>query len=82
MDKKIILHIEGLDCEDEVKLIRSAIEGVKGISSFETNIVTRTMKADYDDRLVSEQDIIRAIAGTGLKAGRKGIDLRVTSFPL
>jgi len=71
MDKKIILHIEGLDCEDETKLIKSAMEGLKGISSFETNIMTRTMKADYDDRLVSEQGIIKAIAGTGLKARRK-----------
>lgn len=71
MDKKIILHVEGLDCEDELKLIRSAIEGLKGISSFEANIMTRTMKAGYDDKLVSEQDIIRAISGTGLKARKK-----------
>lgn len=71
MDKKIILHVEGLDCEDEVKLIRSAIEGLKGILSFEANIMTRTMKAGYDDKLVSEQDIIRAISGTGLKARKK-----------
>lgn len=71
MDKKIILYIDGLDCEDEVKLIRSAMEGLKGISSFETNIMTRTLKADYDDRLVSEQVIIKAIAGTGLKPRKK-----------
>lgn len=78
MDKRITLHIEGLDCEDEVKLIRSAMEGLKGISSFETNIMARTLKADYDDGLVSEQDIIKAIAGTGLKA-RKREEVRKTS---
>src|SRR3990170_1604313 len=71
MDKKINLQIEGLDCEDEAKLIRSAMKGLKGISSFEINIMTRTLKADYDDALISEQDFIKAIAGTGLKAGKK-----------
>lgn len=30
MDEKIALHIEGLDCEDEAKLIRSAMGGLKG----------------------------------------------------
>ncbi len=78
MGKKINLHIEGLDCEDEAKLIRSAMEGLKGISSFEINIMTRTLKADYDDALISDQDIIKAIAGTGLKA-RKKEEVRKTS---
>ncbi|MCC6503751.1 MAG: cation-translocating P-type ATPase [Deltaproteobacteria bacterium] len=71
MVKKITLHIEGLDCEDEAKLIRSAMGGVKGITSIEINIMARAMKADYDDRLVTEQDIVKAIAGTGLKARKK-----------
>ncbi len=78
MLKKITLHIEGLDCEDEAKLIRSAMEGLKGIASFEVNIMARTMKADYDDSLVSEQGIVKAIAGTGLKA-RKKEDVRKAS---
>src|SRR3990172_9510760 len=68
---KMTLYIEGLDCEDEAKLIRSAMEGLKGISSFEINIMARTLKADYDDALTSEQNIIKAIAGTGLKARKK-----------
>ncbi len=71
MVKKVTLHIDGLDCEDEVKLVRSALDRLVGISSFETNVMTRTLKADYDDGLVSEQAIIKAIAGTGLKARKK-----------
>lgn len=66
-----ILYIEGLDCEDEAKLIRSKMEGLKGIASFEINIMARTLKAVYDENLLTEQDIVKAVAKTGMNARRK-----------
>ncbi len=71
MAKEIILYIEGLDCEDEARLIRAALKGLKGISSFEINTVAGTLKASFDDNVIKEKDLIRAVSSTGMKARKK-----------
>lgn len=68
MNKEITLFVEGLDCEDEAKLIRVALDGVKGTLSYEINIMARRVKVAYDEKLIAEGEIIRAIAATGMKA--------------
>lgn len=71
MGKKIILHIEGLDCEDEAKIIRSKMEGIKGIVSFDINIMARSLNLAFDENMLTVQDIVRVIDSTGMKARLK-----------
>lgn len=66
--KDIFLYIEGMDCEDEARMIRARMEGFKGIRAFNINIMARGLKVTYDDTVIAQEDIIKAIAETGLKA--------------
>ncbi|MFQ5428430.1 MAG: heavy metal translocating P-type ATPase [Thermodesulfobacteriota bacterium] len=71
MAKEITLFIEGLDCEDEARLIRTAFKGLKGLDSFEINTVAGTVKAVFDEKTLKEGDLVRAVSGTGMKARTK-----------
>jgi|SRR3989338_1980578 len=66
--EKVILYIKGMDCEDEAKIIRSKMEGLKGMLSFDINIMARNLNATFDEGIITEQDIIKAIDETGMKA--------------
>jgi len=80
--KESLLHIEGLDCEDEARIIRARMGGLKGIRAFDINIMARGLRVTYDDTVITQENIIKAIAETGMKAypsvqgrkqGRKGV---------
>ncbi|GMR04426.1 MAG: heavy metal translocating P-type ATPase [Thermodesulfobacteriota bacterium] len=71
--KETTLYIEGLDCEDEARIIRGALKGLKGISSFEINVMTGTLNASFDEKVLKEQDLLRAISSTGMKARKKKV---------
>lgn len=71
MDKKITLFIEGLDCEDEAKILRAKFSGLKGIISFDINITSRKLDATYDEDTITKQEVIKAIDETGMKARLK-----------
>ena len=71
MNKKIIVFIKGLDCEDEAKIIKARMLGLKGVVSFKVNTMAGSMNAVFDENLINEQDIIRAINETGMKARLK-----------
>ncbi len=74
MVKEIILYIKGMDCEDEVRLIRGTFDGLKGIESCEINLMNQSLKATYDPSIISVQDIQNAVARTGMKASlKKGV---------
>lgn len=71
MSKKITVFIKGLDCEDEAKIIKARIKGLKGIVSFEVNIMAGSMNVVFDENLVNGQDIIKTINETGMQARLK-----------
>ncbi|MBI5827369.1 MAG: cadmium-translocating P-type ATPase [Deltaproteobacteria bacterium] len=71
MNKKLTVRIEGMDCENEAKIIRARMERLKGIGRFEINVVSGTLRLDYDEKVLTEQDIMRAVDGTGMRALKK-----------
>lgn len=71
MNKKLTVRIEGMDCENEAKIIRAGMERLKGVGRFEINVVSGTLMLDYDEKVLTEQDIVRAIDGTGMRALKK-----------
>jgi Cd2+/Zn2+-exporting ATPase len=64
----ISLYVEGLDCADEITLIRQKFKSLAGIEDFEVNLAAQKLEVAYDPSRLSSQDIIRAIAATGMKA--------------
>ncbi len=66
--KSAVLHIEGMDCEDEVSLIEKKMKSLKGLESFQVDLMSQTLRAQYDPGFLSVQEIIKSIAETGMKA--------------
>jgi len=66
--KSTILHIEGMDCVDEVSLIEKKMKSLKGLESFRVDLMSESLRIRYDPSLLSVQEIIKSIAETGMKA--------------
>ena len=66
--KSAILHIEGMDCEDETTLIEKKMKSLKGLESFQVDLMSQTLRVQYDPGLLSVQEVIKSIAETGMKA--------------
>jgi len=66
--KPAVLHIEGMDCEDEVSLIEKKMKSLKGLESFQVDLMSEALRVRYDPGLLSVQEIIKSVAETGMKA--------------
>jgi Cd2+/Zn2+-exporting ATPase len=66
--KPAILHIEGMDCEDEVSVIEKKMKSLKGLESFQVDLMSEVLRVQYDPSLLSVQEIIKSVAETGMKA--------------
>ncbi len=66
--KSAVLHIEGMDCEDEVSVIEKKMKSLKGLESFQVDLMSEALRVQYDPGLLSVQEIIKSIAETGMKA--------------
>lgn len=62
------LIIEGMDCQEEVRIIEKKLKSLTGIKSFEIYLATQGVKVVCDPSLISIQQIIKSIAETGMKA--------------
>ncbi len=67
-NKSAVLHIEGMDCEDEVSVIEKKMKSLKGLESFQVDLMSQTLRVRYDPGLLSVQEIIKSMAETGMKA--------------
>ncbi|MFQ6033559.1 MAG: heavy metal translocating P-type ATPase, partial [Candidatus Bipolaricaulia bacterium] len=67
-DRALELHIEGMCCEAEVELIRRKMRSLTGLGDFELDLIGERLRVFYDPALISAQDIIKAIAETGMRA--------------
>jgi len=68
MAKEKVLRIKGMDCADEVEVIVRKMKSLSGIHDYRVNLVNQSLNLVYEPTLVSAQDIIKAIAETGMKA--------------
>ncbi len=68
--KETTLYIKGMDCEDEARLIRAKLDGMKGIEGYEINIISGSLLVRHTPS-VQPESIVRAIAKTGLVASAK-----------
>jgi len=65
--KTVTLKVEGMDCVNESEIIEKKMKSLAGVNSFEINFMTQQLKISYDPSLISVQDMIKAIAETGMR---------------
>ncbi len=68
MTRKATIYVEGMDCTDESQVIEKKLKSLTGIKTFEINLATERVTVTYDPSFVSVQDVIKAIAETGMRA--------------
>ncbi|BDC49154.1 copper-translocating P-type ATPase [Bryobacterales bacterium F-183] len=61
-------RIHGLDCAEEVSLIRRQLDHTKGIHGLGFDVLRGRMSAEFDPKVLSAAEIIERISKTGLKA--------------
>jgi len=77
---RVTLYVEGMDCADEVEVIDKKLKGMEGVRGYQVNLVNQSLNLVYEPALVSPQDIVRAIAETGMKARLERAKRQVTPW--
>jgi Cd2+/Zn2+-exporting ATPase len=68
--KQTVLHVAGVDCPEEVAVIKRALEPLQGVSDVRVNILSGKTTITHDE-LVTPELLIDGIAKAGLKAARE-----------
>lgn len=61
---KITLQISGMSCSHCEKSVAKAIQGLNGIQNITVSSATGTAVVEFDNTLVSENEIAKAVADT------------------
>ena len=67
------LRVAGMDCADEVEAIEQVMRPLKGLREVRVNLMGGKVTLLHDEQVTVEQ-LIKAIASTGMKAAREGDD--------
>lgn len=68
MTQRISYKIEGLDCAEEVAILKKVVGGVEGIESLDFNLIQAKMTVHYDPSKIGQEEIIALIRTTGMSA--------------
>lgn len=61
-------RVHGLDCAEEVAILRREVGGLAGVISLEFDVINTRMSVSYDPGLLTNERIMAAVAGTGMTA--------------
>lgn len=62
------LRIEGLDCVEEVKILKRELSPLKGIQELAFDVLNAKMVVTHESALISTDEIIRTVNATGMRA--------------
>jgi Cu+-exporting ATPase len=71
MIRKERYDITGMSCASCSAHVEKAVSGLNGMKSCQVNLLTNSMNAEYDDSILKQDDIIRAVDHAGYGARRK-----------
>ncbi len=76
-----IIHykVDGLDCAEEVAILRRDIGGLAGVLNLEFDVVNARMSVEYDPEAMDPANIVLAVARTGMQAS--AWEQRLTAGP-
>lgn len=68
MSRRIDYRVQGLDCSEEVTILRREVGGKPGIIDLEFDVVNARMTVEFDPDGISSDEIVSAVDATGMKA--------------
>jgi Zn2+/Cd2+-exporting ATPase len=68
MARRIEYRVQGLDCSEEVTILRREVGGKPGIIDLEFDVVNGRMSVEFDPDAISAPEIVGAVNATGMKA--------------
>lgn len=68
MTQRISYKIEGLDCAEEVAILKKVLGSVEGVESLDFNLIQAKMTVHYDPSKIGQDEIISLIRTTGMSA--------------
>lgn len=68
MARRIEYRVQGLDCSEEVTILRREVGGKPGIIDLEFDVVNGRMSVEFEPDAISAPEIVAAVNGTGMKA--------------
>ncbi len=63
--ERITLHITGMTCSACTARVERALTGVPGVAKARVNLAAKNARVDFDERLASRADLVRAIEAAG-----------------
>ncbi len=66
MYKQARLRVQGMDCGEEVSLLRSQVSRVRGVRNLRFDVARGLMEVEYSPELTTEEAIRTAVASTGM----------------
>ena len=72
-DLQTTLRVAGMDCADEVEALEQVFRPIKGVREVRVNLMGGKVTLFHDESVTPEQ-LIGAVASTGMKAARDGDD--------
>lgn len=64
---KEVYEIEGMDCAEEVSVLRREIEPLPGVQELGFDVLGRTMTVRFDDQRINDDKLLAAIGRAGLR---------------
>ncbi|MEX2285736.1 MAG: heavy metal translocating P-type ATPase [Planctomycetaceae bacterium] len=61
-------HVDGLDCAEEVSLLKQELADRPGIHELDFDVLNARMNVQFDAAITSTADIVRHVAATGMTA--------------
>jgi len=68
MSRRIDYKVKGLDCSEEVAILRREVGGKPGIIDLEFDVVNARMTVEFEPDAISGAEIVTAVDTTGMKA--------------
>lgn len=68
MQQKTDFRVKGLDCAEEVAILRREVGGLPGVINMEFDVVNARMSVKYDAEAIGPERMVAAIDATGMKA--------------
>ena len=68
MAEQAVYRVEGLDCGDEVAVLKKALGHSPGIVQLDFDVVNARMAVTYEPDRTSSEELIRVVKSTGMKA--------------
>ena len=66
------IDVYGMSCEHCVKTVTQALSSLKGVNSVNVSLKNKSADITFDDSIVSDKDIKKAIENAGYSTSKEG----------